>query len=102
MRALLVVLLSGLLLANAVNADEKESKKKVRLDLGYQYDPQDLHEYWRKSQRWKRLFRRFGLGSYHIPPSHENGPYAAPPLRIWGTGFGASLWRDPVTGRPIM
>ena len=40
------------------------------------------------------------IGAYHIFPAQEPGPYVGPPTRIWGLGFGTSLWRDPVTGWP--
>lgn len=41
------------------------------------------------------------VGAFHIFPALEPGPYIGPPARIWGLGFGTSLWRDPVTGWPL-
>jgi hypothetical protein len=42
------------------------------------------------------------VGAFHVFPAQEPGPYIGPLTRIWGLGFGTSLWRDPVTGWPEM
>lgn len=105
-RGTALVLLAFLLLAVPLSAqkdERKENKKKSLKDYLHlhKYDHWELQEYWQKSEHWKQLTGPFGLGGYYIPPSHQPGPYPGPPLQIWGRGFGASLWRDPVTGWPI-
>ncbi len=50
------------------------------------------------ASRFNNLFKIFSVGDVHVFPSRESGPYLGPPLRIWGNGFGTSLWREPVTG----
>ncbi|HEX9724134.1 MAG TPA: hypothetical protein VGC53_07605, partial [Vicinamibacteria bacterium] len=42
----------------------------------------------------------FELGAFHVFPAQEPGPYLGPPPKIWGLGFGTSLWRNPVAGWP--
>jgi hypothetical protein len=82
--------------------DDKASKKKIKIDFSYRYDPLELHAYSRKAtRRWTQIKGPIGLGDYHVPPALETGPYYGPPLHIYGRGFGASVWRDPVTGRYI-
>jgi hypothetical protein len=44
----------------------------------------------------------FEVGAFHVFPAQEPGPYLGPPTRIWGLGFGTSLWRNPVVGWPEM
>jgi hypothetical protein len=106
MKNVAYVLLILFMLAPASYAQEKsresgKKQEKIRFDFTYKYDPQELHQYWRDLNRWKRLKGIFGIGSYHIPLALEPGPYYGPPTTIWGQGFGTSLWRDPITGRPI-
>lgn len=38
------------------------------------------------------------IGAYHVSLAREPGPHRGPPTRIWGLGFGTSLWMNPVTG----
>jgi hypothetical protein len=47
-------------------------------------------------------FGPFRIAAWHVYPAEEVGPFYGPPLRIWGVGVGASLWRDPITGRPVL
>jgi hypothetical protein len=70
--------------------------KQIDLDFSDQYKllSEDL-EKWR---RLRKLFGIFGIAEMHVYPGRESGPNLGPPLRIWGNGFGTSLWRDPVTG----
>jgi hypothetical protein len=101
-------LLSLLLFSAVAGAQEKDGekkdseKKKLKLDLDYKYDPFELHAYSRRFPRPKRLKGPLVLGEYSLPPAQDTGPYLGPPLKLYGTGFGASVWRDPVTGRPIL
>jgi hypothetical protein len=44
----------------------------------------------------------FELGAFHVFPAQEPGPHLGPPTRIWGLGFGTSLWRSSVAGWPEM
>jgi hypothetical protein len=44
----------------------------------------------------------FELGAFHVFPAQEPGPHLGPPTRIWGLGFGTSLWRNSVAGWPEM
>ena len=74
---------------------------ETRLDLSFPHDPRELQEEAEKALRWKRILGPVGIGEFHVFPAREPGPYGSPPLRIWGTGFGTSLWRDPVTGWPL-
>ncbi len=101
---LLVVLLclSPLALAQEKEQQKQDSgeKKKLKLDMSYKYDPFELHAYSRKFPQPKQLKGPIRLGEYYLAPAQDSGP--GPPLRLYGTGFGTSLWRDPVTGRPIM
>jgi hypothetical protein len=92
------------LLAGDKPKEKKEKKKtqeKMNFDFSYMYDAEELHQYWRDLVRWKRIEGMFGVGSYHIFPARDSGPFRGPPLTIWGQGFGSSLWRDPVTGWPL-
>jgi hypothetical protein len=98
---LLIVAFTPGLLAQDKPKEKKETEKKIKLDVSYDYDPQELHRHWRDLIRWKRIKGFVGIGSYHIFPARESGPYKSPPLTIWGQGFGTSLWRDPITGWPI-
>jgi hypothetical protein len=70
----------------------------MKLDFDFSDSYKTLSEDLEKTLRWKNLFKIFGVGDVHVFPSRESGPYLGPPLRIWGNGFGTSLWRDPVTG----
>jgi hypothetical protein len=94
---LLLALLQGQ--TQEPEADRPADKKQIDLDFTDQYKM--LSEDLEKSLRWKRLFRIFGIAEVHIYPGRESGPNLGPPLRIWGHGFGASMWRDPVTGWPL-
>jgi hypothetical protein len=96
----------GLLLAALLRTQEPaaadppaEQKKQIDLDFSDQYKA--LSEDLERSLRWKKLFGIFGVAEVHVFPGRESGPYLGPPLTLWGHGFGASLWRDPVTGWPI-
>jgi hypothetical protein len=43
------------------------------------------------------------IGAFHLYPTWEPGPYGGPPARIWRPGsWGVTLWRDPVTGWPLL
>jgi hypothetical protein len=102
-----VAFLVCLLLASAIFAQEKkeekkEPKKKIKFDYSYEYDPRELHEYSQEIIRWKRIKGIVGVGGYVVPAGLQPGPNAGPIKQIWGQGFGTSLWRDPVTGWPIM
>jgi hypothetical protein len=99
--SLLVLTFTPGLLGDDKPKEKKKTQQKIKFDFSYDYDPQELHQYWRDLVRWKRIKGVIGVGSYHIFPARESGPYRAPPLTIWGQGFGTSLWRDPVTGWPI-
>lgn len=99
---LVLVLLTPCLVAKDKAKTKKEETKKLKFDLNYKYDPRELHEYSNELKRWKRIKGMFYLGTYHIPPSNLSGPMLGPPRYIWTNGFGTSLWRDPVTGWPIM
>jgi hypothetical protein len=94
---LLLALLQGQ--AHEPESDASSDKKKIDLNFSDQYKM--LSEDLEKSLRWKKLFGTFGIAEVHIFPARESGPYLGPPLYIWGNGFGASLWRDPITGWPI-
>lgn len=106
MRALLLAFLGVWTLASpafprgqeAASGEKKESKK-IEIDFSAGYDT--LSEDLEKSLRWRNLFKIFGVSEVHVFPSRESGPYPGPPLRIWGNGWGTSLWRDPVTGWPL-
>jgi len=76
-----------------------ETKKKIKFDFSYDYDPLDLRRYARQTPRRIQLKGPVGIGEFYLPPALDNTP--GPPLRFWGTGWGASLWRDPVTGRYV-
>lgn len=81
-------------------ADEPPAEKKqIDLDFSDQYKllSDDL-EKWR---RFRKLFGIVGVAEMHIYPAQASGGNLGPPLRIWGHGFGASMWRDPVTGWSI-
>lgn len=99
----------GLLLALSLAAvsawgQDSESDRdrgEERRDFSHAHDPRELHEDAEKAFRRKRLLGPVGIGEFHIFPARETGPYPGPPLRIWGNGFGTSLWRDPVTGWPL-
>ena len=84
------------------NKKSKRDTKKVTFDLNYEYDPRELHEYSNELKRWKRIKGMLYLGTYHVPPGSVSGRNLGPPRYIWTNGFGTSLWRDPVTGWPIM
>ncbi len=107
MKRFLVALSLLALLAPGLSAKDKARKrkdeaKKPSFDLNYKYDPRELHEYSDELKRWKRIKGIFYLGTFHIPPGSLSGPNSGPPPYIWTNGFGTSLWRDPVTGWPIM
>jgi hypothetical protein len=55
---------------------------------------------WEKAPRFRAWVGPLGLGGYHLPPAKETGPFGGPPMHIYGTGFGASVWREPITGLP--
>jgi hypothetical protein len=88
------------LLFQEPRAEESASEEK-RIDLDFSDQYKMLSNDLEKSLRWKKLFGIFGIAQVHIYPGRESGPNLGPPLRIWGNGFGASLWRDPVTGWPL-
>ena len=88
-------LLMALLLQEPPPAEEGPSETK-RIDLDFSDQYKMLSEDLEKALRWKKLFWIVGVSEVHIFPGRESGP--GPPLRIWGHGFGTSLWRDPVTG----
>jgi hypothetical protein len=97
---------TGLLLAALLQTPEPaeenpppEQEKQIDTDLSDQYEA--LSEDLEKSLRWKKLFGIIGIAEVHIFPGRQSGPYLGPPLTLWGNGFGASLWRDPVTGWPL-
>jgi hypothetical protein len=97
---------TGLLLAALLRGQEpatgdsrSEEKKPIEMNFSDQYKA--LSEDLERSLRWKKLFGIFGVAEVHVFPGRESGPYLGPPLTLWGHGFGASLWRDPVTGWPI-
>jgi hypothetical protein len=87
------------LLQEPTGDERADQKKQIDLDFSDQYKllSEDL-EKWR---RLRKLFGIFGLAEMHIYPGRESGRNLGPPLRIWGNGFGTSLWRDPVTGWPL-
>ena len=97
---------------SAPSQDEKRSATKTATgrakskppwaDFSYRYDPRDLYREFLRQNKWRRIWGPIGVGEFHIFPARETGPNLGPPLRIWGHGFGTSLWRDPVTGHPIM
>lgn len=69
---------------------------------GFEYDPRELHPPGSENQpSWKRLLGPIGVGGFHVYPGRVTGPNTGPPRTIWGQGFGASLWRDPITGWPL-
>jgi hypothetical protein len=80
------------------NDSASEKEKKPRIDLASDIDryTKNLDKRWRK-----KLFGTFGIAEAHVFPGRETGPYLGPPIRIWGNGWGTSMWRDPVTGWPI-
>ena len=75
----------------------KEKKKRIQFDFSFEYDPLELRRWSRQTPRRVPIKGPVGIGSYYLPPALDNLP--GPPLHIWGTGWGASVWRDPVTGR---
>lgn len=97
-RLLVIALLQGQT-QEPTAADRPTEKKQIDLNFSDQYKM--LSDDLEKSMRWKKLFGTFGLAEVHVYPSRESGPYLGPPLRIWGNGFGTSMWRDPVTGWAI-
>ncbi len=102
MRILAMVLFSFIFLAPAIVAREKESPEKLKFDLQYDYDPLELHEYWRKAIRWKQIIGPLGLAPYYIPAAHQPGLNLGPPRQLFGHGSGTTLWRDPITGWPLL
>jgi hypothetical protein len=78
--------------------EDAQASETMKLDFDFSDSYKTLSEDLEKTLRWKNLFKIFGVGDVHVFPSRESGPYLGPPLRIWGNGFGTSLWRDPVTG----
>jgi hypothetical protein len=68
---LLVLVFTPPLLAQNKPKEQKEPQKKLKLDLRYDYDPQELHRYWRDLLRWKRLKGIVGVGSFHVFPARE-------------------------------
>lgn len=84
------------------NAAERKHKTPPWADFSYRYDPRDLYKEILDQNQWRRLWGPVGIGEFHIFPAQLAGPYRGPPLQIWGHGFGTSLWRDPVTGWPLM
>lgn len=111
--AFVLAIVLGLLVTPAVHAQEtkdqkqekqekkENKKKKLKFDFSFKYDPLELHKYSRQSPRRLTLKGPVGIGGFHVPTAYETGPALGPPLQIWGTGWGASLWRDPITGRYI-
>jgi hypothetical protein len=75
------------------------TEKKIVVDFSDEYE--HLSEDLERNLRWKRLLGKFGIAEVHIYPARETGPYLGPPMRIWGNGWGTSMWRDPITGWPI-
>jgi hypothetical protein len=73
--------------------------KKIVIDFSDEYE--HLSEDLEKNLRWKKLFGKFGIAEVQIFPARETGPYLGPPMRIWGNGWGTSMWRDPITGWAI-
>lgn len=42
----------------------------------------------------------FRLAAFHVFPTQRPGPYLGSPMKLWGSGFGTTLWRNAVTGWP--
>lgn len=74
------------------------TKEKFELDLSFEHDPQELYENRFEQLKWKRIWGPIGIGSYYIYPAAVTGANNGPPQQIWGYGWGASQWRDPITG----
>lgn len=58
-------------------------------------------EAWERVAPATRIVGPIHVAGYHVPPGRDSGPFKGPPCRIYGVGFGASLWRDWVTGLPL-
>lgn len=95
------VLFLLLFAAAGMEAGERSEQRKRKLNFRFADDRLEIQEYWRTIEGWKRIFGPVGLASYQPPIGHDPGPYPGPPLRIFARGWGASLWRDPITGRPL-
>lgn len=97
-------LLTGLPLLASVTAQEQaedkppSTNKKLELDMSFEHDPRELHEHRFQQLKWKRIWGPIGIGTYHVYPAAVTGANNGPPQQIWGYGWGASQWRDPVTG----
>ena len=102
--ALTLLLLTSFATASQDDKRSKSerSKEKIQFDLSFDHEPSELYKDVIGKLRWKRLIGPFGIGEFHIFPARESGPYLGPPRRIWGHGIGTSLWRDPVTGWPLL
>jgi len=92
---------------NKASDETREQPKSKRskpawADFSYRYDPRDLYEEFLRNNTWRRIWGPIGIGEFHIFPARQTGENFGPPLRIWGHGFGTSLWRDPITGHPLM
>ena len=104
---LLLFFLAASLVTPAVLAQDKDqerqgTEKKIVFDFSFEYDPRELYPRYVEPEGLKLI------GPVSIAPIHiflSRAPavmYNAPPMRIWSNGWATSLWRDPVTGRPLM
>jgi hypothetical protein len=78
---------------------EVTTEKKIVVDFSDEYE--HLSEDLERNLRWKKLLGKVGIAEVNIFPARETGPYLGPPMRLWGNGWGTSMWRDPITGWPI-
>jgi hypothetical protein len=58
-------------------------------------------EAWEKAALTRRIAGPVYLAGFHVPAVRDCGSFQGPLSRIFGVGFGASLWRDWVTGFPL-
>ena len=86
---------------NETPTDRDRSRDEVAFDFAFEHDPRELYQRAVDKIRWRRIVGPVGIGRFHIFPAQETGPNLGPAKRIWGDGFGTSLWRDPITGWPI-
>ncbi len=95
------LILLALLQGQSQERETAPPPESKQIDLNFSDQYKLLADDLEKWRHWRKLFGIFGLSEMHVYPGQESGPHPGPPLRIWGNGFGASMWRDPVTGWPL-